>query len=96
MPGVRSPYQRREYVNRWRKVHPGYMKKYRDAWKARYPEKRLAQKRVANAVRDGRLTRLPCEKCGGLAEAHHDDYENSLDVRWLCLTHHRELHAESR
>jgi hypothetical protein len=72
------------------------MKEYRDRWKKRYPEKRLAHKRVANAIRGGLIDRLPCEVCGGLAEAHHDDYDKPLDVRWLCLAHHRELHNESR
>lgn len=91
----RSDYQR-PYTNKFRAENPGYMKKYRDTWKKRYPEKRRAQKRVANAIRNGRLKRLPCEVCGGLAEAHHDNYDKPLAVRWLCLVHHRELHKESR
>ncbi len=62
---------------------------------AKYPERRKARVMVGNAIRDGRLKRLPCEVCGDpKSEAHHPDYSKPLDVRWLCLRHHRE--AEGR
>lgn len=62
------------------------------AWIERNPEKRKAQVAVSNALRDGRLKRQPCEVCGAEAQAHHDDYTRRLDVRWLCVTHHKEAH----
>lgn len=43
-------------------------------------------------MRDNRLERQPCEVCGAQAEAHHDDYNKPLEVRWLCFKHHREWH----
>lgn len=58
------------------------------------PEKRGAHIAVGNALRDGKLFRQPCEKCGKRAQAHHDDYSKPLEVRWLCTTHHREHHRE--
>ena len=48
-----------------------------------------ARWRASRALRDGRLTRQPCEVCGSLrTEMHHDDYSRPLDVRWLCKVHH--------
>lgn len=43
-------------------------------------------------LRDNHIERMPCEICGAKAEAHHDDYEKPLEVRWLCFKHHREWH----
>lgn len=48
---------------------------------------------IAHAVEDGKIVRPPCEVCGvPNAEAHHVDYSRPFDVRWLCRTHHMELH----
>lgn len=61
---------------------------------------------VARAIKDGRLTRQPCETCGREPEwlkvgpwaghqvviAHHDDYDRPLDVRWLCRRCHADHH----
>lgn len=54
-----------------------------------------ARTAVSNAVRDGKLVRLPCEVCGDpKSQGHHDDYTRPLDVRWLCFKHHREHHGQ--
>ncbi|KKM14635.1 hypothetical protein LCGC14_1704220 [marine sediment metagenome] len=59
----------------------------------RNPTKRQAHNQVANALRDGRLEKQPCEVCGEKeVHAHHDDYAKPLDVRWLCNKHHNEWH----
>lgn len=61
----------------------------------RHPLKKVAWHAVNNAVRDGRLFRLPCEVCGDRkTEAHHDDYSKPLGVRWLCRHHHKVLHGK--
>ena len=64
----------------------------RERWLDRNAFKRVAQITVGNAIRDGKLLRKPCEKCGAKADAHHDDYSKPLDVRWLCRKHHMEHH----
>lgn len=62
-------------------------------WMKRNPEKRAAHHAVNNAVRDGRLTKRPCEVCGNPnSQGHHDDYSKPLEVRWLCPQHHGEHH----
>lgn len=46
-----------------------------------------------HAIRSGKLIRKPCEVCGEIkVQAHHDDYNKTYDVRWLCWKHHREFH----
>lgn len=55
--------------------------------------KYLARARLQRAVKDGRVRRTPCEMCGDPnTHGHHDDYSKPLDVRWLCRTHHAEVH----
>ena len=56
--------------------------------------KRHAVAAVFGAVKVGLLVPQPCEKCADTeSEAHHDDYDKPLEVRWLCrschYTHHR-------
>jgi len=67
------------------------------AWRHRNPEKSAAQTMVGNAIRDGKLERQPCERCGNpKADGHHDDYSKPLDVQWLCRKHHADRHKELR
>jgi hypothetical protein len=53
---------------------------------------------VTVAIQTGVLERPPCcEECGRFrfAVAHHDDYRNPLDVRWLCRECHGNWHSEN-
>lgn len=62
----------------------------------RNPEKRSAHIKVGNAVRDGKLIKMPCEVCGEKkVHAHHDDYSKQLEVRWLCSKHHSHEHKKA-
>ena len=66
-------------------------------WLENNKHKRKAHYAVSNALRDNRLTKKPCEKCGDQdSQAHHDDYSKPLNVRWLCTKHHNEHHVEMR
>ena len=66
-------------------------------WNEKHSEKRLAHNAVSNAIRDGRLLKKPCERCGNPdSEGHHDDYSKPLDVKWLCPKHHAERHVQLR
>jgi hypothetical protein len=58
-------------------------------------QKRKAARSILNhAIRDGKVRRQPCEISGCVEwpEAHHDDYDKSLEVKWLCFVHHRQYH----
>lgn len=63
------------------------------AYVKKFPNRKKANTAVNNAVRDGRLQKLPCMVCGEKAVAHHPDYERPLDVVWLCQPHHKQAHA---
>ncbi len=61
-------------------------------------EERIYKIRVRSLTRSyikaGKLIKQPCEVCGydKYVEAHHDDYNKPMDIRWLCRNHHREHH----
>lgn len=71
-----------------------------NACKRRYTERNQKKRSVhimtGNAIRDGKLIKCPCEVCGSISvQAHHDDYDKPLEVRWLCPIHHEEWHKEN-
>lgn len=60
-----------------------------------------AHNTLEKAVARGLLTPKPCERCGANGrmadgrrevQAHHDDYDKPLEVRWLCQKCHHEHH----
>lgn len=66
-------------------------------WRADNPKKYKAHLAVAKAVRKGELINpRECEVCSSnnWIEAHHDDYNLPLQVRWLCAKCHAEWHME--
>lgn len=100
---VRANYRRnREHYiayDRARELRPE-----RKAWKseaqkryiAKNPGKRRARIKLGNAVRVGRVVRMPCFECGSIkAQAHHVDYRKPLDVRWMCRACHLHQHGKT-
>lgn len=60
-----------------------------------------ANKQVSLAVKRGLLVRGACAHadqggCDGRIEGHHEDYDEPLNVIWLCVRHHVNLHTERR
>lgn len=60
---------------------------------------------VEKAVEKGLLTRGKCETCGeagvftdgrSSVQAHHDDYNKPMEVRWLCQRCHHEWHKKNK
>jgi rubrerythrin len=65
-------------------------------WLENNPKKRAVHIKTGNAIRDGILIKEPCEVCGQCdVVAHHKDYDNPLDVTWLCPKHHSDWHKEN-
>lgn len=66
-------------------------------YREKYPNKYRAHGKVAYEVRVGNLVPEPCEMCGSeeRQHAHHDDYSQPLNVRWLCPKCHRQWHKEN-
>jgi hypothetical protein len=77
------------------------MKKYRQrecvkAAYRRYRRENYDPKKMAARNKARALERKPCEVCRSSTkiEAHHDDYDKQLEVRWLCAACHREWHVK--
>lgn len=70
--------------------------RYKKRQVERYPKRVEARRVIARELRAGRMERGPCEVCGETkAQAHHDDYDRPLAVRWLCVEHHAEVHGHA-
>lgn len=66
-------------------------------YRKRFPGRRRAHERVANALKYGELVRADaCQTCGTktVTEAHHEDYRKPLKVQWLCSQCHVKRHIE--
>lgn len=59
-------------------------------------KKKRAHNAVYNAIKAGKLTKGVCFCGGTVVQAHHDDYDKPLAVRWLCNKHHKEHHYRSK
>lgn len=79
----------------WQKTPNGSVS-HREAnkrYKEKYKNRAAAKYIFGNAVRDGKIHRLPCQVCGeSKSEGHHPDYDRPLDVVWLCVLHHKAAH----
>jgi hypothetical protein len=80
-----------------RPANPNHKPSRQERWATKHGLARWAHIALRNGVRRGLIEKKPCEVCGSIdAEAHHDDYDRPLAVRWLCRAHHKALHASTR
>lgn len=84
---------------RYLKTEKGKAAKKRaaDKWQEKSAIKQAAHILIRNRLRNGKITKAPCEVCGAadFIHAHHDDYAKPLDIRWLCPAHHKQWHNEN-
>lgn len=85
----------KEHVNYLKRKLSGKSAESNKRSRKRWPQKFKARELLQAKVRSGVILRLPCEKCGKRkTQAHHPDYSRPLDVRWLCVKHHGEVHRK--
>lgn len=71
-----------------------YLKKYQKEATKNNPHKVRARYLARKAVKEGVISKFPCEVCGSTkSQGHHPDYDRPLEVRWLCSTHHQQVHS---
>lgn len=81
---------------RYRKTPEGRKKIYKTVYASmkKHRNKQLARKKLARALKNGKVIKQNC-KCGSdKTEAHHTDYSNPLVVVWLCRECHSKLHKK--
>lgn len=96
---INSPNARKYDKKRWIENNERREKVYNRSklWAKENPIKHNAICQVNNAVRDGRLIKMPCVVCGSKyrIHGHHEDYNKPLEVIWLCAIHHQQHHAKT-
>jgi hypothetical protein len=65
------------------------------AWRKEDTRRQIAHNTVRRAILKGKLFSKPCERCGEeKTEAHHEDYDQPLNVIWFCSVCHKQRHKE--
>jgi hypothetical protein len=61
----------------------------------RASKRKTAWKLTKDALKSGTLVRKPCEVCGDEeSQGHHVNYDQPLNVKWLCRAHHMKAHGK--
>jgi hypothetical protein len=94
-----TPEQRREYNRIY--MRERVPKEKRRQWAREFlarldPKQRYLYRRahwwVARAVKNGIIKKEDCAICSNPnVQAHHEDYNEPLEVIWLCPIHHRRI-----
>lgn len=64
-------------------------------WRHEDKRRSACHSAVARALKSGKLIRLSCSRCNEVKSlAHHENYDEPLNVVWLCQPCHKERHKE--
>ena len=64
-------------------------------WREADPRRAHCHNAVRYAVKTGQLIKTTCARCNHeKAYAHHDSYDEPLNVMWLCQPCHKQRHKE--
>lgn len=97
----------REYYDNNREKLKGKMRNYSKSrdfldtakeHKSKYPKRTIARQKVRTSIRNGGLIRPDnCSECKleTKPQAHHDNYNKPLAVRWLCRDCHGLWHRNN-
>lgn len=95
--------QQKEYKSKMRIENPDKYDKIfhgaRKNYRAKYKEKNFATSKLNSALRSGKIKRPEtCSLCGKTCkpQAHHFDYSKPLEVVWVCVSCHAEIHNRIR
>ena len=84
-------------TKKWVERNPKKMREIHKRYETKNMVKRRAKDAIKRAIKAGKINRSACEVCGTSinVHGHHDSYDIDrwLDVRWLCLNHHKEWHV---
>lgn len=90
----RDSYHRNKNDPEWKQRKAAAMRTYTKDPILR--ERHMARWILNRRLKTGAVVRGNCF-CGDVTtQAHHDDYAKPLEVIWLCIDHHRELHASAK
>lgn len=85
----------KELNKEYRKNHTEQAREYQR--KNRATKVGYSHNKVWQGIKKGEITKQPCESCGAdIAEAHHDDYNKPLEIRWLCKRCHAIWHKNNK
>lgn len=87
----------RPYLKAYRLAHQEEHRISSAEQRKKFPSESRARAIANHAIRDGKLFPQVCEVCGEeKTQAHHDDYNYPLKVRWLCVKCHNEWHMNNK
>lgn len=82
----------------WRLKFRKTWKQYKERYLNGHPKeiKKVIARRILNSsVITNKIKKDNCKKCGkDKTEGHHSNYNQPLNVIWLCKNHHAELHRK--